>query len=219
MQIQKVKTGVSLAIIIASLGFLAFRFFGPPPKIDPRPHIGIGNVLAQHAVKSLGGGGRIVLIAPDTETFRWPGAEVQLKAFHRAIRKANLTVSATNSIKLDPGRLMRVNAEDFFNLLRKYSEADVIVSLLGPPAVTAEQKAKIPAKRPRVIAVCTGEIPRQVNLPVLLEESIVSTAIVSRPVLGLSMPQTDDPAVWFEHFYETVTTKSLADLSPSVRTP
>jgi hypothetical protein len=90
---------------------------------------------------------------------------------------------------------------------------------LGPPAITAEQRAKIPAKHARVIAVCTGEIPRQVNLPVLLEENIVHTAIVSRPAPALSTPKVDDPAVWFDHLFETLTTKSLAELSPSLRLP
>jgi hypothetical protein len=219
MPTQKVKTGVSLAIIIASLGFLAFHFFGPLPKIDPRPHIGIGNALAEQAAKALGGGGRIILIAPDTSVFRWPGAEVQLKTLHNAFRKAKLEVAATNTIKLDPGRLMRVNGEDFLNVLRKQSEADVIVSLLGPPVLTTEQKAKVPAKHARVVAVCTGEIPRQVNLSALMEENLVFAAIVSRLTPGLSPPQTDDPQAWFDHFYETVMAKNLAELSPSVRTP
>jgi hypothetical protein len=219
MQKQKVKTGVSLAVIIGSLGFLVFHFFGPSPKIDPRPHIGIGNVLAEQAAKALGSGGRITLITPDTTAFRWPGPEVQLKTFHKALAKAKLAVAATNSVKLDPGRPMRINAEDFLNLLRKQSEADVIVTLLSPAAPTAEQRARIPAKHARVVAVCTGELPKQVNLPALLEENIVHIAIVSRPVPALSVPQTDDPAAWFDHFYETVSTKGLAEISPSLRSP
>ncbi len=215
---QKVKTGLSLAIILGSLGYVALHFFGPMPKIDPRPHIGIGNVLAEQAAKALGSGGRITLIAPDTSVFRWPGPEVQLKAFHRALAKAHLSVAITNRIKLDPARLVRVNADDFMNLLRKQSEADVIVSLLGPPLPTPEQKAKLPGKHARVIAVCAGDMPKQINLPGLFEDNLLHAAVISRPVPPLSPPQSDDPGVWFEHFYQ-VLGKNVPDGSSPAGNP
>jgi len=214
MQMQKAKTALSIAIIFVSLGYIAFYFFGPMPKVDPRPHIGIGNVLAEQAAQALGSGGKITLIAPDTSVFRWPGPEVQLKAFHRALAKANLTVALTNRVKLDPGRVVRVNAEDFLNLLRKQSEADVIVSLLGPPLPTAEQKAKLSGKHARVIAVCSGDMPKQVNLHALFEDNLLYTAIISRPAPPLSSPQSDDPGVWFKHLYQVI-----GKNSPDVLTP
>jgi hypothetical protein len=219
MQMQKVKAAVSLVIIFTSVAFLAFRFFGPLPKIDARAHVGIGNVLAEQAVSALGSGGRITLIAPDTSVYRHPGAEVQLKAFHRAIRKANLTVAATNSIKLDPLRLIRVSAEDFVNLLRKQSEGDVVVSLLGPPTPTAEQRAKLPVKHARVVAVCSGDMPRQINLPMLFEENLLYAAIVSRTTPALSPPQTDDPQAWCEHLYQVITARNSSELSSPAHVP
>lgn len=211
MQMRKVQTGLSLATIVLSLGFLLFRYFGPAPRIDARAHIGMGNVLAEQAAKSLGSGGHIVLVVPDTSVFRWPGPEAQLKAFHRALRKANVSVGMTNVVKLDPGRLVRVNAEDFFNWLHKLSEADVVVSLLGPPILTAEQRAKLAGRHARVIAVCAGEMPKQVNLPALFDDNLLHVAIVSRPVPSIGLPQTDDPKVWFDHFYEVASSKSALD--------
>jgi hypothetical protein len=216
MQMQKVKAGVSLVTIIASLGFLLFRFFGPAPGIDARSHVGIGNVLAEQASKALGKGGHITLIAPDTTVFRWPGPEVQLKAFHRALRKANLAVSFTNLVKLDPGRLVHVNPEDFINVLRKQSDADVVVSLLGPPTPTAEQRGKLNSKHGRVIAVCAGDMPKQINLSALFDDGLLNAAIVSRPAPTIGSPETSDPKLWFDHFYEVVTSKSaLESLWPS----
>jgi hypothetical protein len=217
MQMQKAKTAVSLVVIVACAAYLAIRYFGPPPKIDARPHIGIGNALADQAAKALGGGGRIFLIAPDVSVFSHPGAEVQLKAFHSALRKANLSVAATNWIKLDPDRPLRVPPGDFVELLRKRSEADVVVSLLGPPLPTAEQKAKLPAKRARIIAVVSEDLIRQVNLQSIFDENLLYAAIVNRPVPTVPAPQTDNPQAWFDHLYTIATARNLTDLPAPLR--
>jgi len=217
---QMLKTILSIVVIVACAGVLFFRFVGLPPRVDARPHIGIGEALAEQAVKLVGSGGKITLIAPDTSVHRHPGAEVQSKVFFKALRRANLTVSSTNLIKLDPLRLMRVPPDDFVNLLRKQSEADVVVSLLGPPIPTAEQKGKLPAKHGRVVAVCSGDMPHQINLKSLFDEHLLHAAIVSRTSPAISVPQTDDPQSWFQHFYQTITTANVNELPvPRAATP
>lgn len=214
------KTILSIVVIVACAGVLFFRFAGLPPRIDARPHIGIGEALAEQAAKLAGSSGKITLIAPDTSVHRHPGAKVQLKAFFKALRRANLTVGATNFVKIDPLRLVRVPPDDFVNLLRKQSEADVIVSLLGPPIPTSEQKARLPAKHGRVVAVCSGDMPRHVNLKSLFDDNLLHAAIVSRPSPAISLPQTDDPQLWFQHFYQTITSANFSDLpAPRSATP
>ena len=213
---QKVKTTVSLLVIIAVLTFFAARYFGLPPKIETRPHIGMGRVLAEQAGRLAGVGGRIVLIAPDVNLFRYPGPEVQLKAFHEALRKANLSVAATNWVKLDPLRVIAAPPGDFASLLRRYGEADVIVSLMGPPNLSNEQRSKLPAKHARVVAVCSGDTPKQINLLPLFEDNLLHAAIISRPVPS-APPQTDDPLQWFEHLYQVVTSKNLNELPSMTR--
>jgi len=216
-KMQKVKATLSLLVIAGVLAFFAFRYLGFPPKIDARPHLGIGQALAEEAAQLAGVGGRIIIVAPDVKVFRYPGAEVQLKAFRDALRQANLTVFATNWIRRDPLRVAAVEPGDFANLLRKYGEADVIVSLLGPPNLTAEQKAKLPPKRARVVALCSGDLPKQVPLQPLFDENLIQTAIISRSLPPASTPATDDPQKWFEHFYRVVTAKNLNDLPPVMR--
>ena len=206
------KTILAIVVVVACAGVLFFRFVGIPPRVDARAHVGIGEALAEQAVKLAGSGGKITLIAPDTSVHRHPGAEAQLKAFFKTLRRAGVTVSITNLIKLDPIRLVRVPPSDFINLLRKQSENDVIVSLLGPPIPTGEQKAALPGKHGRIIAVCSGEMPLHVNLKSLFDDNLLHAAIVSRPTPGISLPQTDDPQAWFQHFYMTVTSANLGDL-------
>ena len=214
---QKVKTAISLVVILATLAFFAIHYIGTPPKVDARPHVGIGRVLAEQAGKLAGVGGRIVLIAPDVTVFRYPGPEVQLKAFHETLRKANLSVAATNWVKLDPLRVINVPPGDFASLLRRHGEADVIVSLMGPPNLTGEQRSKVPVKHARVVAVCSGDTPKQIHLASLFEDNLLHTAIISRTTVPVSPPTTDEPEKWFEHLYQIVTSKNLNELPSTTR--
>lgn len=214
------KTILSIVVIVASAGVLFFRFVGIPPRVDARAHIGIGEALAEQALKSAGSGGKITLVAPDISAHRHPGAEAQLKAFFKALRRAGATVSITNTVKLDPLRLVRKDPNDFMKLLLKQSEKDVVVSLLGPPLPTTEQRAALSGKHGRIVAVCSGDMPLQVNLRSLFEDNLLHAAIVSRPTPGISLPQTDDPQAWFQHFYQVITPANLSDLpAPRLAAP
>lgn len=212
MHKQKLKTLLSLTAILVAAVILYLRMFERAPKIEARPHLAIGEVLAEQAAKTVGNGGRITLIAPDTSVFEYPGAELQLKAFHRALQKANLHVAGTNLIKLDPNRLMHVRPGDLIEILRKLAEPDVVVSLLSPTLPMAEQKTRLPEKHARVIAVCSGETPRQVNLKALFDDHLLHIAIISRSHPSPAVPQSENLQEWFAHFFQLVTTTNTADL-------
>jgi hypothetical protein len=211
MQARKIKTVVSLLAIAVAGGILCFRYLSPPPAVEPQPHMAVGEALAAQAAKALGSGGRITLIAPDVTAFKHPGAEVQLKAFHHALGQAKLSVAATNWIKLNPLYLRRVPPGDFADLLRKQSDGDVIVSLLGPPFLTAEQKARLGEKRPRVVAVCSGDLPLYFDLKSLFADNLLHAAIISRRAPGPA-PQADSLSQWFDHFFQWITVQNLTDL-------
>jgi hypothetical protein len=202
--------------MVAALAVLALRSYQPTPKIEPRPHLGIGEALAERVAKSVGSGGHITLIAPDTHLSKFPGPAVQLKAFHGALRRANLSVAVTNIVKLDPGRVLRAPPGDFAEILRKQNDADVVVSLLGPPVLNPDQRVRAGDKRPKIVAVCAGDMPRQVNLKALFADNLLHAAIVSRPNPSPTLPESDNPADWFNHFFLWITPQNLADLPEGV---
>ena len=213
MHAKKIKTLLAVMIIVLAAGIYCLRTFELPPRLNPQqPHLALGEALADQAVKLAGGGGRITLIAPDITLFKYPGAELQLKAFHGALRKAGSSVAVTNLIRLDPLRLMRVPPGDFVEILRKKSETDVVVSLLSPSELTAEQQARLPEKRPHVIAVCSGETPRQVNLKSLFDERALEVVVISRAVPSPNTPPTDNLPDWFGAYFQMITSKNLNDL-------
>jgi hypothetical protein len=215
MHKQKLKTWLSLAVIVGAALLFYLRAFERGPVFELRPHLALGEALGDLAVKSASNGGRITLIAPDTSGTKWPAADAQMKGFFRALRRANLHVSATNLIKLDPIRLVRVPSQEFVKLIRKQTEADLVVSMLGPPTPTPEERAQIPARHARVIALCTGELPRQVNLRALFEGQLLEAAIIHKPA-PTGPPRTEQLPDWFDHYFEVITPKNLENLPHSV---
>ncbi len=211
MPLRRIKIVTSLLLMLVAVTLLASRYYFPTPKIEARPHAGIGQALAER-VGQFGGKGRIVLIVPDTSEGKFPGAALQLEAFHAALRRANLTVAFTNMVKIDPNRVLRAPPGDFADLLKKFTDADVVVSLLGPPVLNGDQKARVGERHPKIIAVCTGDMPRQVNLKTIFAEQFLHAAIISRPGVGLTTPTSDNPADWFQHYFLWVTPQSLTDL-------
>jgi hypothetical protein len=211
MPSRQIKIAVSLVLMLVAATLLASRWYFPTPKIEARPHLGIGEALAERVIQ-LGGKGRIALMVPDTSEGKFPGAAIQLKAFHAALRRANLALALTNVVRIDPNRVLRAPPGDFADLLKKFADADVVVSLLGPPVLSGDQKARMGEKHPKVIAVCTGDLPKQVNLKAIFAEQLLHAAIISRPGVGLTTPTSENAADWFQHYFLWVTPQNLADL-------
>ncbi len=199
-------------MMVASAGLLFFSFHKAPPNVDARPQEGVGQVLEEEAAKLLGSGGRVTVITWDLSTSKNPTAEIQMKSFYQAVRKANLILASTNAIKLDPLRLIRVPSGDFLELLKKQSESDVIVSFLGPPVLSAEQRSKLGEKKSRVVALCSGGLPWQIDLKELFAQNLLQAAITSRPAPAPDPPQSSNPRDWFDHFYQVITAANLAVL-------
>lgn len=219
MQKERIKVIASVSLMAVCLGALAFRFVELPPDIDERPHVGIGQALAGQATKMAGAGGRIVVVAPDTELFDHPGPEVQLTALRRAVREAGKDIAEVYRVKLDPLRPPRMPPADLVELLRRYnSDSDVVVSLLGPGAATPELKPRVPARHARIIALCTGEMPRQINLLPLFEENLLHAAVIERAKPGFAPPAGNIPREWFDHFYQIVTAGNAAGVLEQART-
>ncbi len=213
MRSEKAKTWAATITIFAALLLLYFALRVAPPKVDPRPHEALGQVLANEAGKLAGSGGRITVIVPDTVLHKNPAADVQMKRFYQAVKQAKLTVVATNVIQLDPNRLVRVPPGDFFDVLRKQTDGGVVVSFLGPPVdLSAAQRAKLAGRKPRIVAVCSGTMPQQVNLKELFEQGLLHVAIISRLQPPPNLPQSNNLQYWFDYFYQVITPANLADL-------
>lgn len=150
------------------------------------PHQALGEVLAAEALHILEPGARIIVLARDNEPFRVPACEAQLNAFLASLKRAGKSVASLQRYNLDPLRVVRVPPNDYYELLRKGRETDVVVSFLAVPELNPEQMSKLGGKRCRVLAVCTGSTPQYVDLKNAFEQKLLSTAVVSRNDISVS---------------------------------
>jgi len=209
---KKIVSATSAVVLLAALGSLYLTIIGLPPRVDARPHEALGEAMAREALQQRGPAGRILLIRRDTALYPNPAADAQIRAFHRALRAAGTNVAATTVIKIDPLRVVSVPSAEFHALLEKAAESDVVVSFLGPPVLTPGQLAKLGAKRPKVVALCIGEMPRQADLKRRFDEKLVQSIILSRRDVSSAPPLTDALQAWFDHFFVVATEANAAEL-------
>ena len=87
-------------------------------------------------------------------------------------------------IQLDPLRPVEVPPGDFYETIRRAKPNHVIVSLLGPPVLEPEQRAKLGSVKPKIVAFCTGSLAEQVDLRELIRSGLVHAAIVNKQPAG-----------------------------------
>lgn len=219
MESKKAIQWLAWFIILGSSIFLGLFLYPLPPRLETKPHEALGQVLAEQAGKLLGSGGRLIVITLDTDTFTMPAAEAQWRSFQKTLRRAGTAIAVTRVLKVDPLRAVAVPAGDFFEILRKASEADVVVSFLGPPALSPDQIAKLNGKQPRVLAVCTGALPPEVDLKALFAAKVLRVAILSRKDPPPGPPADGSSSAWFERLYQMVTSENLGELSARPEAP
>ncbi len=214
MRAQPGKVITAAIVSVLSLAALWFMLFFHSPKTELRPHIGFGQAFAQEAKRLAGTGGRVVLIAPDGKFFDRPAARAQVNAFEAELAKTGLKIATRKLVALDPLRPTRVPPEIFFDLLRKHSENDVVVSLIGPPTLAAEQVKRLPGNHPRTVAYVPPDALELTDLKGLFRDNLLHAIVLTRPGPFGATPAGGAPGAWFAHFFQIVNT---ADDLPSAR--
>ena len=209
---SKATRVVAIIVILVAWSAILLSTCAFGPHLDAKPHVALGQVAAEEALKLLGSGGKLTVISRDTSIFKMPALDAQLRAFHSTVKKAGQTVAVTKLIEVDPLRLVAMPSGDFTILIKKQSEADVIVSFAGPPLLSAEQLAQLGASRPKVVAVCSGAMPAQVNLKAVFEKQLLHAAILSRNNPTPGHPSGNDARSTFDQYFSVVTPANLAEL-------
>jgi hypothetical protein len=212
---KALSTAAAVTTAAAWVGLYCWLNPGPPAP-DLRPQQGVGEVLAAEALRSLEPGARLVVIARDPSPFEVPASAAQLEGFFNALNHAGKRVAFTNLIKLDPLRRMAVPPGDFFDLMRRGGENDVIVSLLGPPLLEPQQLAKLGAKRPRVLALCASPAPAQANLAHLFEQRLLTAAVINRSDAPARSTASGARSA-FDQMFKLVTSANLSELPAPAR--
>jgi hypothetical protein len=191
--------GSALAVVV----LVTNGGFGPP--VDGNVQAEIGRTLAREALSLSRPGGDILLITRDTEAFPQPAPDLVVESFQREVknRAGNITV-ITQSLQLDPLRPVEVPPGDFYEFIRRSKEGRVIVSLLGPPALTKEQRDALGAVNPRIIALCTGHLAQSMDLRDLFDAGLLRVAVVNQPAPQGAGNERSRGPVTFDRLYTVV---------------
>ena len=204
---------VSLAVILAAAGGLYRLNHDTPPPFEAHPHAATGAVMAELALGLLPSGGRLTVIKRDTKAFENPAAAAQFTAFQQAITHAGVTIAAVQEIHVDPLRPVAVAPGDFFEMLRKAPEGSLIVSFMGPPILSDDQRAKLGPPRTKVVAFCAASSPTPAELRTIFDQQLLAAAVISRhdaPAPGAGSKSNQE---WFNQSFVTVTPANLNSLT------
>ncbi|MCI0534915.1 MAG: hypothetical protein L0Z50_06785 [Verrucomicrobiales bacterium] len=185
----------SVTFFLASCEFL--------PRLDRKLHAAIGKALAKEAIALLGNGGQLTLITRDTEEFPQPALDVLLASFRREVRRTDAKITATHLVQADPLRPVDVPPGDFYELIRRASAQHVIVSLLGPPLLTGEQRNKLGQAKPKIVAFCSGSLTETVDLRQLFSAGLLHAAVINRPASSFAASQ-QSISPGFDQLYRVV---------------
>jgi hypothetical protein len=203
MRNQKLTATFSIAAILISLTALVSVTWLAPPKLDRSLHARIGAALAQETLQLLRPGGKVYVISRDTEAFRQPTLEILMQTFQKNLAKGGASLGAVHKLEVDPLRPVDVPAGDFYELIRRATANDVIVSLLGPPFLTMDQRGKLGQVKPRIVAFCPGDLGLRLDLKSLFEAGILHAAITGRDQLT-TLRKTDRNDLTYDQLYTSV---------------
>ncbi len=201
MRNRKSIDALALGVCITAATVAALSIWHLPPRADVAVAEEIGRTMAREALGVLPKGGRVVVIARDIEVYEQPAMESSLEEFKSEVEKAGANV-VIRPIELDPLRPVEVPPGDFYEAIRRAKTNEVIVSFLGPPVLAPEQQEKLPAVKPKIIALCTGSLAAQTDLAALSRFGLLHAAIVNRA--RNAEPKKTGAAVSFEQLYAVV---------------
>lgn len=205
---EKLKTAIGGSLVAVWLLWF-FVLSKPSPPFDETPHRALGHVLAEEALKLATPDSKIIVIVRDTKTFRSPAIDTQMRVFRKVLAGKGKSIADTQLITVDALRVQTVPPGDFLQILRSSGDNDVVVSFTGPPALTEAQLAKLGRKHPKVIAVCTGAVARQVDLDQVFSRGLLHQAVLDRPDAGKPANVPPDERSIFEHFFRLASPGSL----------
>ena len=148
--------------------------------VNPAPHRAAGAELAHKALSLMKPGGQITVITRDTTAFQNPASDFLLESFQRELRRAHASISSIERLQVDPLRLIEVPSGDFQRWIHHAAAGDVIVSMMGPPLLTSEQRRQLGEIQPAIVAFCPGNWPDRMDLRPLFAQGLLRAVIVSR---------------------------------------
>ena len=219
MRNNRMTDVASCLMTAVGVAIIAYSTCESAPTIDRKIHEAIGRAIAKEAVGLLRDGGQISVITRDTEAFKQPALEVQMDSFKAEIRRAGATLGVTRRIQLDPLRPFQAPPGDFYELIRRTPSGSVIVSFMGPPMLTEEERVQLGTNKPGIVAFCPGNPEENGYLRSLFDQQLLHAAVVRRPNSGQTGFNSGQVAETFDQLYQSVTAAEPSALQEAGGSP
>jgi hypothetical protein len=167
------------AAAVAAVALVA-TYIPLPPSAETAIPERIGREMAHETLRLRGGNGRVTVLVRDTAEFPQKAVDVALASFEAELGRNGAKADVVRKFQVDPLRMVQVPPGDFFELMRRAKAGEVLVSFMGPPLLSEEQRAALGTIQPRVVAFCPGYLPRYINLPLMVERGLLHGGIVAR---------------------------------------
>ncbi len=213
-----ISIAAALVTVGSCLGLVYGLTGGFGPHLDARSHRAVGQVLAAQTLNLLKPGGLVTVITRDTTTFANPASDVLLDSFRKQLAKAGVKIDSMQRIQIDPLRPLAVPAGDFFQWIKNSAKGSVIVSFMGPPALSETQSAQLGEVKPAIVAFCPGAVRELVDLRSLFARGLLQAAVVSKRGAGGQRSGHLSEQAAFDQQFALVTPANLATLSSAANT-
>ncbi len=177
---KAIQVAAALVAVGAVAAMMITERGGFAPGVNAALHRAAGAELARQALSQMKSGGQMMVITRDTTAFQNPASDFLLDGFQRELRRAHASIGDIQRLQVDPLRLLEVPSGDFQNWIHHAAAGDVIVSFMGPPLLSSEQRRQLGEIQPAIVAFCPGGWPDRVDFRTLFAHGLLRAAIVSR---------------------------------------
>ena len=224
---RKALAAILVAVILIA-GFSIFRGRRTPPNYGTIIVQGVADVAVEEIAKLAGPNAKIIFIQgkgdgliPDPpEVARFPeqfSEAAEKKGMMRILSTEKIYTYGSDLSDLPKGAPIPSSAKSpvpmlpwdiYAATIQKHSGADVLVSMIGPPRVTPQDKALWAAQTTKVVVLMMAGDPRPTK--VALKTGAAKLAILPRNTgapLGERLPTS--PRAWFDSQYQVLTPQTV----------
>lgn len=210
------KQLLSIALLCLTIGgavLWILRQQRDAARPETRPHVGVGEVLAEEAAKQLAKREKKRVVAITLQSHD-PILKTQEEAFLARLKKVCPEAEMKEFYRVDPegekhyGPGLGLNARRFTRIIEKNIKADVLVSFIGTPDPSAPELHHYTNKIPRFVAASRD----LADVRKLLEKNWLRAAIVPRYSFPAPSAEPKSARDWFDRQFQVVTTNELAAL-------
>jgi hypothetical protein len=178
---KPIKTVVAVLAVAAAVVSVYLATASRAPKIDLGPYSVLGAVTADETAKLVGNKGEVVLMSPDSGTYKNPSVEAQVKAFRDTLKQRGSFNLVVEKFPITPMLMLAtgggVPSEELFKALKVHPNAAAFVLFCRFPQMPDSELEELKKHSVKMVAVSSFYPDYQR----LLDRQLLHLAIVPRP--------------------------------------